>query len=197
MGNVTAIIVATTTVESIVLPILIALAAVALPSGAPAPTPAALESGLAGRWRGALGYRDYQSNKLEELPVVTEIRAIGDGVSIVRVSMFDDGPKTGTVTITTAALYDDKAGTVSEVSLRKGRPVEVTTEHVAVTAFADATHWTLSYTEDGQDNDAPAKLRITETLTDDTLLSVKEVLPATATDGVWRFRNQTRLVRLP
>ncbi|MBC7495639.1 MAG: hypothetical protein H7243_00545 [Sphingomonadaceae bacterium] len=179
------------------LPILIALAAIALPSGILTPTPAALESGLAGRWRGALGYRDYQSNKLEELPVETEIRAVGDGVSVVRIAKFDDGPKTGTVTITTAALYDDKAGTVSEVSLRKGRPVEVATEHVAVTARIDATHWTLSYTEDGQDNDAPARLRITETLTGDTLLSVKEVLPATATDGVWRFRNQTRLARLP
>ena len=81
--------------------------------------------------------------------------------------------------------------------VRRLRPVEVATEHVAVTALIDATHWTLSYTEDGQDNDAPARLRITETLTGDTLLSVKEVLPATATDGVWRCRNQTRLARLP
>ena len=38
-----------------------------------APTPAALEAGLTGQWRGALGYRDYQTDKLFELPVATEI----------------------------------------------------------------------------------------------------------------------------
>lgn len=173
---------------------LVVLAAAAL---AAAPTPAALESGLAGNWTGALGYRDYQSNKLEELPVATEIRAVGDGVSVLRISTFDDGPKTGAVHITTASLFDARAGTVTEVSLRKGRPVEATTDRVTVTSYADATHWVLRYDEDGQDDDKPAKLRVTETRTGDALLSVKEVLPAAAADGVWRFRNQTRLTRAP
>jgi hypothetical protein len=173
---------------------LIALAAAAL---AAAPTPAALESGLAGHWHGALGYRDYQSDKLEEIPVDTEIRVVGDGVSVVRVSTFDDGPKTGSVFITTAAMFDDKAGMMTEVSLRKGRKVETSTDHVTVAAFTDATHWVMRYEQEGQDDDKPAKLRVTETRTGDALLAVKEVLPASATDGVWRFRNQTRLTRMP
>ena len=80
------------------------------------------------------------ARRVNGFSVETNIIATGDGVSVVRVSMFDDGPKTGTVTITTAALYDDKAGTVSEVSLRKGRPVDVSTEYVAVTTFIDAAH---------------------------------------------------------
>lgn len=159
------------------------------------PTPAALQAGLAGKWRGALGYRDYQSNKLEELPVQTDITALGDGATIIRVATFDDGPKSGTVYITTASLY--AGNTVSEVSLRKGRAVETTTDRVAVTAFTDQKHWAVRYDEDGTDDDKPAKLRVTETRDGDSLLSIKEVLPASATDGVWRFRNQTRLTRVP
>ena len=161
------------------------------------PSPATLAAGLAGRWSGALGYRDYQSNKLEELPVATEIRALPDGVTVLRVLTFDDGPKTGAVIITTASLFAPAAGTVTEASLRKGRPVETSTDRVMVAAYADPTHWALRYEQDGTDDDKPAKLRVTETRTGDTLLSVKEVLPASATDGVWRFRNQTRLTRLP
>ena len=48
---------------------------------------------------------------------------------------------------------------------------------------------------DGSDDDKPARLRVTETRDGDALLAVKEVLPAAATDGKWRFRNQTRLTR--
>lgn len=166
-------------------------------AAAAAPSPAVLQAGLAGNWRGALGYRDYQSNKLEELPVRTEIRALGDGVTVIRISTFDDGPKTGLVYITTASLYAPAAGTVTDVSLRKGRAVETTTERVAVTAFADATHWALRYDEEGTDDDKPAKLRVAETRDGDNLLSIKEVLPAAAADGVWHFRNQTRLTREP
>ena len=164
-------------------------------TAAETPPPAALQAGLAGQWRGALGYRDYQSNTLQELPVSSEIRALGDGATVIRVSTFDDGPKTGLVYITSASLYT-ATGTVTGVSLRKGRPVETTTERVAVTAFSDATHWAVRYDEDGTDDDKPAKLRVTETRDGDSLLTVKEVLPASATDGVWRFRNQTRLNRV-
>ena len=39
-------------------------------------TPTALRMALTGRWKGTLGYRDYQSNTLYELPVTTTITAI-------------------------------------------------------------------------------------------------------------------------
>lgn len=176
--------------------LLIALVCCAGAGAAEVPAPAELQAALAGHWTGALGYRDYQTDRLEELPVRTEIRAVGDGATVIRVSAFDDGPKAGTVTITTARLYAAD-GTVSEASLRKGRPVEVTTERVSVAAYADPTHWSVRYEQDGTDGDRPAKLRVTESRDGDTLLSVKEVLPASATDGVWRFRNRTRLTRVP
>lgn len=42
--------------------------------------------------------------------------------------------------ITSAALYDLKTGTVTSVSLRRGRPVETETERVSVVVYTDATH---------------------------------------------------------
>ncbi len=177
-------------------PMLLATLAAAAPVGAvEPPAPAALEAGLAGQWHGALGYRDYQSNTLFELAVDTDIRALVDGGTVVRVSKFDEGPKKAPAFITTASLFT--AGSVTAATLRAGRPVELATDRVSVTDFTDAAHWTMCYEEDGRDGGEPARLRVTETRTGDALLTVKEVLPASATDGVWRFRNQTRLTRIP
>ena len=44
-----------------------------------APAPADLRLGLVGRWSGALGYRDYQTDRLFEIPVQTTITTPGDG----------------------------------------------------------------------------------------------------------------------
>ena len=84
------------------------------------PTPAALEAGLAGRWQGTLGYRDYETNRLEEIPVQTRLEALPDSATIIRVSTFDDGPRVGDVTITTASLFDAAAGGVTTATLRRG-----------------------------------------------------------------------------
>jgi len=173
---------------------MIALLAAAVVAAA-IPAPAQLQAGLAGRWTGALGYRDYQTDKLEEIPVAADIRAVGDGVTLVSVSTYDDGPRTGSVYITTVQQVAD--GKAMTASARKGRPMELSTDAVAVAAYADATHWTIVSSSDGTDDDKPARLRTTETRDGDRLLSVKEVQPAAATDGVWRFRNQRRLVRVP
>lgn len=187
---------------ALLLAMLAAASAAAPPEAAPgisaAPSAAALERGLAGRWQGSLGYRDYQSNQMFELPVTTEIRALPDGATILRTSSFDDGPKTGLVWITTASLYDAKAGTVTSATLRKGRPVTLSTEAQAVAAYADARHWTIVATEDGSDDDKPALLRITEVRDGDRLVATKEVSPRG--DGQaprWQFRNRLTLQRLP
>jgi hypothetical protein len=169
----------------------------ATPATAAATTPdaASLERGLAGRWTGSLGYRDYQSNKLEEIPLRTEITALPDGVTMLRIATFDDGPKVGDVTITTASLYDPKAGSVTSATLRKGNPIETGTERLTVTAFTDPTHWTIVAEEDGTDDDKPALLRVTQVRDGDTLTATKDVRPQ-GTD-VWQFRNRSRLVRVP
>ncbi|WP_428151904.1 hypothetical protein [Brevundimonas sp.] len=160
-----------------------------------APSATELRLGLAGRWTGALGYRDYQTDELQELPVATTITTPGDGATLIRQSLFDDGPSKP-VWITTISLDDPAAGTSTSTSFRAGGMPELSTETVRVSAFADPTHWTLIYVETGEDDDAPADIRVTETRDGDALLSIKEVRPVGASDDAWRLRNQTRLTRL-
>ncbi len=159
------------------------------------PSPYELQAGLAGKWTGALGYRDYQSNRLFELPVSTEIRALPDQATVIRISTFDDGPKTGLVYITSASLYDPTASTVATTILRKGRAVETSTDTVTTVTYADATHWVVRYEADGTDDNKPALLRTTETRDGDKVTTVKEVMPKANLAKGWQFRNQTRLVR--
>lgn len=174
------------------LALLLMLPPVALAQNPPSATE--LRLGLVGHWTGSLGYRDYQTNALFEIPVTTTITTPGDRATLVRQSLFDDGPDKP-VWITTVSLDDAAAGTVAATSLRAGNTLELITEAVHVAAFGDATHWTLIYSRTGEDNDASADIRITETRAGDTLLEVKEVRPAGSGDDAWRFRNQTRLTR--
>ncbi len=159
------------------------------------PSPTELRLGLVGRWNGALGYRDYQSDQLFEIPVQTTIATPGDGATLIRQSLFDDGPNKP-VWITSISLDDSEAGTTTGASYRAGRLPELSTDAVTVSAYQDAAHWTLVYTRTGEDDDAPADIRVTETRDGDTLTEIKDVRPVGAGDDAWRFRNQTRLIRL-
>lgn len=161
------------------------------------PTPWVLQASLAGKWIGALGYRDYQSNKLFELPVVTDIRAVPDKATVIRVSSFDDGPKTGFVHITSVSLYDDGKAAVATTTLRKGRAVATSTDNVVTVRYTDPEHWVVRYESEGTDDDKPALLRTTETRDGDKVLIVKEVMPKGDLAKGWQFRNQTRLARVP
>jgi hypothetical protein len=89
-----------------------------------APSATDLRAGLAGAWSGALGYRDYQSNQLFEIPVTTTIEQVPDGLTQIRRSLFDDGPDKP-VWITTVSLDDRAAGTVTSAAYRAGRAVEL------------------------------------------------------------------------
>ena len=159
---------------------------------ADAPSPEALERGLAGRWTGALEYRDYQSNRSFKLPLNTSLSTGPDGATMTRLSSFDDGPKTGVVTITTVSLFDAN-GVLTSAMFRKGRAVEMWSEAARVSAYEDATHWTLVYQRRGQDDDKAADIRITQTRRGAELTALKEVKPVDAPDSAYVFRNQTVL----
>ncbi len=162
---------------------------------APSPDASTLRAGLAGRWTGALGYRDYQSERLFEIPVVTDIEAVPDGVTLIRRSLFDDGPA-NPVWITTVSLDDPATGTTASASYRRGQTPGVSSETMRVSSFADADHWTIVYAETAEDDEEPAEIRVTETRDGDALLAIKEVRPVGADDSAWRVRNQTRLTRV-
>ena len=159
---------------------------------ADAPSPETLERGLAGRWTGALEYRDYQNNRSFKLPVTTLLSTGPDGATMTRLSSFDDGPQTGVVTITTVSLFD-ASGTLTSAMFRKGRAVEMWREAAHVSAYEGAARWTLIYLRRGLDGDKEADIRITQTRRGDELTALKEVKPVDAPDSAYVFRNQTVL----
>lgn len=158
------------------------------------PSATELRMGLTGRWTGALSYRDYQSDRLVDLPVTTTISTPGDGVTLISQSAFDDGPG-HVVWITTVSLDDPATGTSRSASFRRGGTPSLSEERLAVADYSAPMRWTLTYSETAEDDDEPAEIRITETRDGDALLSVKEVRPVGGGEADWRFRNQTRLTR--
>lgn len=161
------------------------------------PTVLQLERGLAGHWRGVLQYRDYQSDRLLDLPMRSHVQVGPDQVTITRLSTYDDGPVTGWVYITTVSLFDAASGRVSSATFRKGRAVETWTEDAQVLQHRDAEHWTVAYQQLGQDNRQPALIRVTQTREGATLSTRKEVKPPDAPDSAFTLRNQIRLTREP
>ena len=159
------------------------------------PTADALERTLSGTWVGALEYRDYQSGKKFELPMTTRIDVGADGATLTRVSAFDDGPKTGTVYITTVSLFDAKTSRTTSATFRKGRSVETLSDDVIVRDYKDAQHWTIVYSRKGADGNSQAEIRVIQSLAGTELTELKEVKPISALDSEYKFRNQVRLRR--
>ena len=174
------------------------LLAAALAAPAPAPNPltvAAARQSLVGQWRGKLEYRDYQADAWFGLPLEAAVRDGGDGVTLIRVADFDDGPKTGIVRITTVSILDGAAET--SATFRKGRKSELTTATLALApASRDATHWTMIETETATDDNRPATLRLTTVRDGAKLVTRKEVDFTDDTETEWLVRNRTTLERV-
>lgn len=173
------------------------ICAVALLAASPAyaETPQALLAGMAGEWAGALGYRDYQSNELFELPVTTSIRLSEDGRTLVRTSRFDEGDAPD-VFIVSMSGFDDTTGAYETAGFRAGRAMYVTRERVELREARNATHWVIVFSERGEDDDRAADIRVTLTRTGDETLAVKEVDYLDDPAVRFEFRNQTRLTRV-
>lgn len=150
----------------------------------------------AGSWTGKLQYRDYGTNQWEGLPVKVRIAAQPDGVTLVRSAAFDDGPKVGTVWITTISQFDPARGSEAYASFRKGRELDTGTRTVAFAAPPrDQTHWTLITLETRTDGDSQAQVRETTTRDGASMITLKEVNPLDDGKDEWLPRNRTVLMR--
>lgn len=154
-----------------------------------------LLNGLAGDWQGALGYRDYQSNQLFELPVTTNIRRADGGHATIQTSRFVEGNRPD-VYIVSMSAFDSASGLYETAGFRAGRAMSVSRETVSVSEARDAEHWTLVFTERGVDDDRAADIRITLTRDGDQTLARKEVDYLEDPAVTFEFRNQTRLTRV-
>ncbi len=158
---------------------------------------ASLLAQTAGRWQGELQYRDYQSNTWQGLPMSVTIATQPDQVTTVRTAQYDDGPKTGIVTITTVNSVDPAASTISYASFRRARATDVGVEKIVkVEQGADASHWTIVTTETRKDGDQIAEVRETTTRDGDAMTMLKEVNPLDDKQDEWLPRNRSVLRRI-
>ncbi|MBV8908263.1 MAG: hypothetical protein JOZ20_04615 [Sphingomonas sp.] len=169
------------------------LAFLLLAAAADAPAIAEARSSLIGRWTGKLEYRDYQADKWFGLPDKVEVRDGGDGVTLIRTSDYDDGPKAGNVRITTVSMLAADGEHETSATFRKGRAVELQTAALTLAARRDAAHWTLVETIAGTDDDRPATLRLTTTRDGASLVTLKEVDFTDDAKAEWLARNRTTL----
>jgi len=154
-----------------------------------------IRAALAGNWQGKLEYRDYQADRWFGLPVRVSVEVMRDGVTLIRHADFDDGPKTGIVTITTIALLDPATNREQSASFRKGRATELVTVTIRLTRAEALDRWTIEELRDGTDDDRPARIRETTKRDGATMVTLKEVDFLDDTGEAWLTRNRTTLTR--
>jgi hypothetical protein len=173
-----------------------AAGALALAAAAPpALTITDARAATAGTWRGELQYRDYQSDRWVGIPVSVTIEPVGDGVTLLRRAVFDDGPARGAVYITSLAMLGADGVTEYTTGFRAGREPEIDSARLQVTEALDAAHWSLVATRTGTDDDRPARIRETTTREGDRLTTLKEVDFTDDSTETWLQRNRTVLTK--
>ena len=163
---------------------------------APPPTLAEARASTAGSWRGELQYRDYQSNEWVGIPVTVTTEPVGDGVTLVRRAVFDDGPRRGAVYITSVEMLAKDGAKEFSTSFRAGNEPEIGRFTLALAEARDAEHWTIVATAQGTDDDRPAMIRETTMRDGGRLTTLKEVDFTDDADDDWLPRNRTLLERV-
>ena len=173
-------------------------AAVGVTGAAPASAQATMtiaeaRQSLVGRWEGKLEYRDYQADRWFGLPVKVEVRDGGDGVTLLRIADFDDGPSTGVVRVTTVSMLGADGRSETSASFRKGRAVELQKAELNLAGGGADQRWTLVELIDGMDDDRPAQIRLTTRRDGTSLVTLKEVDFQDDKTTAWLVRNRTTL----
>ncbi len=156
-------------------------------------TPTTIRAAMVGQWKGQLEYRDYQADKWFGLPVQVSIELMRDGLTLIRHADFDDGPKTGIVTITSIGLLDPATATEQTATFRKGRTADLIKTALRLTRADALDRWTLVETRDGTDDNRPARIRETTTRDGATMVTLKEVDFLDDAGAAWLTRNRTTL----
>ena len=162
-------------------------------SAAPALDIKTLRAGLAGEWQGKLEYRDYQADRWFGLPLRLTQELVADGVTLIGKAEYDDGPKSGTVRITSVSMFVPATNIQYSSSFRAGRPAELSSAVVRLVGAVDDTHWTMVEETIATDADRPAKLRETIVRDGARLTTLKEVDFLDDAGETWLTRNRTVL----
>lgn len=147
-------------------------------------------AGLSGCWSGALEYRDYQSDGMAEIPVRTCVTAAPNADHIAEAMAFTDP---GFLVYSHSVLQAiDEGDSVRETFFRDGN---IDVREKAVASFDETENgFTLRLVHVGLDNEAPAEIQETITVSGDDFVREKAVRPVDSHEP-FAFRNRTRLSR--
>lgn len=162
---------------------------------APAPTLAEARASTAGAWEGQLQYLDYSSGKWEGIPVTVTVTIEGDRNTMLRRSVFDDGPRVGNVLITSLSMLDKDGVTEYNSGFRAGRTPWFEAATLSLAAATDAAHWTIIALREAEDDNRPARIRETTTRDGASLVTLKEVDFLDDAGEEWFSRNRTVLTQ--
>jgi hypothetical protein len=151
---------------------------------------------LVGEWDGTLEYLDYGADEWFGIPARTTIQSGGDGVTFIRTTDFDDGPKIGIIRITSISMVASDGVTEYSNSFRKGRVPELTNATLRVGSYTDAAHWVMMSEGAGMDANRPATLRLTTTRDGARVVTLKEVDFTDDDKAEWLTRNRTIMVKV-
>lgn len=151
---------------------------------------------LVGEWDGTLEYLDYGANKWFGIPAHTTIQSGGDGVTFIRTTDFDDGPKVGIIRITSISMMGSDGVTEYSNSFRKGRVPELTSATLRIESYTDPAHWVMVSEGAGMDANRPATLRLTTTRDGAQVVTLKEVDFADDDKAEWLTRNRTTMNKI-
>ncbi|MEM6857303.1 MAG: hypothetical protein AAF559_05480 [Pseudomonadota bacterium] len=167
--------------------------AIILSMAAPLPaepiTPQEAFTSLEGVWEGTLSYRDYQSNKMESIPVAVTMLLEPDGQTMVQ--RFDYTDPGFQVYVTN--LITVKDGLLTGATARAGRVFETYEKDLTVTAQTLPQQWTLVMDDASNDDGRPARIRETMVRSEGTLNVLKEVDYLDDDKEEWIFRNEITL----
>jgi hypothetical protein len=170
----------------------------AVPAAAEDAAPVSLaqaRASLAGAWEGQLQYRDYQSGEWEGIPMSVTVTLEGDGTTLTRRAVFDDGPRVGNVFITSLEMLGPDGTSEYATSFRADRAPELSTATLTLASATDAAHWTMIALQEADDDDRPARIRATTTRDGTRLTTLKEVDFLDDESEEWLTRNRTVLER--
>lgn len=144
---------------------------------------------LEGSWQGKLEDRDYQSDRLERIPVEVEFEAIPNDRTFVQRSTFTD--PAFSVPVTSLLAIDGE--TVYVASSRAERAFESYVQTARLGTVAGTNRWTLTLTLVDSDDRRRAVLREVMVRERDTLTITKEVDYLDDDRSEWVFRNRAIL----
>lgn len=136
-----------------------------------------------GRWYGTLTYRDFQTDQRVEIPMRAHIESLATFPGALRRIEFVD-PDRVIESTDLIAIQDERLLLISPGD-------ETSTETIQSLNVTGPAQWTLITTSRGTDNNQPADLRFTITMTGDELTWRRDV----RTDGDWQFRNEVNVTR--